>query len=644
MGRPDKRERQERRAGEEIDRALGRHDAERAVTALLAIPREQRELLVPRVAAAYRGAVLQAQADGAWSRLVFWAARAEQEPRLLAAAGGEAEDWTVHWALFWGAVRCREWKRADLLWSTLSGKAVGPAPALAQAIGALLAGHGTVAEAAIAGLPAALLAPSTQEPPRPRPMLAPPDSAEQAEAAVLRCHVAQPFNELASTVQRWAVRASPSVAAAVRATTARLALRELLASVLGKRPWAAAEAGRLFAGMVIDSGAPNEFAAGALLAFRLWARRPEDAGLQAAAMAATAYAEHRTVVVGWLTQQSFDARSRPLALSMAERLVRMPEKTAPALWAKAFHLWASGHAGPTEAPSWLVEGLERALRDRRAVAEWARDAAFKDLGNAVGPAVEALPPPLAERLLDAAWELADETKRERIANEFEVLLDRVRSTAAIVRRIAQGKVDEDDFFDRAMESFGEDEDGPLPPAALLLWRRWEDRLVPISIDFLEIALREAQSFNARCTLVHAHLAGRSGIEAYLKAFDVMSCPDGKRLEAHYHARMLERFALDVPSLARAFRRFLGDHGPSKLVADLASALLEADDARPGPRTEHEQMAIAMARRLTRRGRPKPPARPRKRKKSKSKSKSKSNTAHPSGQIELPGFGVSSDES
>src|SRR3990167_6546811 len=105
MGRPkDRKERELERAQEVLDKSLNRRDGERAVQALLLLPKAVRIPYLARVAPLFAIEVQWAQSAHDLGRLSRFAAQAVKEPELLTALAGPAV-LEVRWALVWGAAQ-----------------------------------------------------------------------------------------------------------------------------------------------------------------------------------------------------------------------------------------------------------------------------------------------------------------------------------------------------------------------------------------------------------------------------------------------------------------------------------------------------------------------------------------------------------
>jgi len=97
---------------ENVEKGIRRGDAELALQALLRLAPADRTPFLERVGVLFRSAVQADHLAKSWSRLTFWASRAEKVPGLEGAASSP-ERFATHWALTWGAIKTGEWETAN---------------------------------------------------------------------------------------------------------------------------------------------------------------------------------------------------------------------------------------------------------------------------------------------------------------------------------------------------------------------------------------------------------------------------------------------------------------------------------------------------------------------------------------------------
>ncbi|HEX7498942.1 MAG TPA: DUF6109 family natural product biosynthesis protein, partial [Polyangia bacterium] len=236
MGRGDQ-DKRERRAREQIDKALARRDLESAALAVLALDKAAREPLFAAVSPAFRRNLSDLHKTSAWARLHTLAARAEQEPRLLLHGADAAGAASARWLLFLACMRARDFARAGRIWNFLVESVAARAPTLARAIAAWIDGQGHIDPHEVAGMDLDGLPALAVPDPRHgvesagRPHLAPPAipaSPAEAHEAIYVLFATQPPVIVAETLRTWLERAPADLAMTLRRQAGSLALRELL--------------------------------------------------------------------------------------------------------------------------------------------------------------------------------------------------------------------------------------------------------------------------------------------------------------------------------------------------------------------------------------------------------------------------------
>jgi hypothetical protein len=657
-GNQDKRE---RRAREQIGKALARRDLELAVDAVLTLDKTAREPLFDLVAPSFRQTLSELQKTSAWARLHTLAARAEQEPRLLSHGADEAQEASARWPLFLACMRARDFARADRMWKFLVENVTARAPALAHAITAWIGGQGQIDPHAVMdldldGLPASA-APDPRlglEPPS-RPRLAPPAmpvSSAQAEEALHALFATQPLTVVADTLRAWLDRAPADLAISLRKQAGSLVMRELLVQARSADSPAlpAQLLARLCEGAEEDDLAKQVMLAARLLITKFVAKTPrrgEAEALEALAAALVGSMQFRDLAE--ILARDFGAIPglASLAIGICQsalaRSASLPDEHLFPLWIRTLHLNAPSHKAEAEdqlwfpGPTWLQAASREVCRRGKALAAYLHKLDPQARRKMLDSLLWGQPSEIVADIMDGLWTEASEDVRRELARVLPDLMEMAeedsqhmllgsRSTAdlAVIERIAlaASKADPDLPF--------------LAAGGLSVWRRFGLRLLPYFVELLPYALSQASQPGQRIEAVKAYVGKRTDIEAWLEVMGELSVGDSKMLPsliAEAGQAMLERFRTDRIALARAIECTVRFDLPFSLLKTLAHAYqrtMLADGAEPTP--EDERAQVVLARMFG--GKPKkPPGKDRAKRGRKPLRKPKLRSG--SGQLELP---------
>jgi hypothetical protein len=622
VGRGTKQERQNHRAIDEVAKGLKRNDAERAVSALLKLEDNSREPYLTGTAALFRAEVHKSFVGGHWSRLVFWAVRAEREPRLLNAGATAQQQTDTRWELLCGCLRSCEWGRARKYFESLRS-ALGDAPATTT-LDQYIASAGSPTVQVIVPLmkstppvDARLGYDPGQYRHRAEPLpVTEPAVPEQVEDQLLQLYSSSAFGVFSSAIEQWARKAPPPVASRIWVVAVQLATGELLSRIQEKRG-RLHEPALVIANGCLKNGAPPEMGGELVLALRALCARLISAGsnprseeLRAVISlcdAALLYPALAPMVGHVAATIDFPPEAHKAFLEWVARLLDR-EPTA-ALWFRAFDL--SLLADAVEPPPWLVASLSQLL-DRDEVKTYLR--AQQENREAVRRLIlvaEYLPVSLAERILDQAWQAVDETHKSFLIEAYERLLANARGEARLdhpvddfdpndlidfALRMGIADEEEADLVRRelARSPLGKkiaqkmaarclDEDDPddeLPPCVIPLWNRIKSRVIPHRIDFLEVALANATSGQEMRDATQQFLHLRPSIRAALHIL-AHEDPDEYPLALDsIEEELFTKYMLDAEALAVGLLAAKEFKLSRKLRAKLAKAFRDALERRP----------------------------------------------------------------
>jgi hypothetical protein len=561
MARKSREEKQAKRALEELSAAISRKDAEWAVTNLLQLSPAERAEKLSSVARLFIAEVVHNHCCGNWSRLDFWAARAEREPRLLQAEADNSN--TVHcavWALLWARARSKQWRQARLHASAL----VGLLPErLQHAVDVYLAADG-------APEPELYREFSTLECSDPRlgydkgqrtaAIPCEPVEPLQVEGAVLACAALCSSDRFTEVVSRWA-DASPLLAPAILTLAVRLQRGEILSRM--HKGVTALEPAKAMAVFLQRLQFPPDLETEMELALRvagaLWRDRTgrleqrEARGFASIVEMATAYPRLRSSALalavnmtllrdskGDTACEDLSKEAEVVAMGLLQNLCRLPGSEM--LLLQALLIWASSNSPGDTPPHWISSGLS-SLLDRPGELARCLDQAPEHLPKAfivIGPL--ALSPQDGEKLFEQAWDWAGDSLKPLLLQVFDKLLLRARgqeaskSLPAVKRALLEmaydmgfdPDIDGPGALEQILSSpmaknllqgmISEDEDGPLPPVARRIWDRFSDRVIPFDISYLEMALEQGGRKPQRMLAVERYLGERvRNIQAVFEA-------------------------------------------------------------------------------------------------------------------------------
>ncbi len=550
---------------EDVLKGLRRNDAEVAVAALLKLPPEGRAPFAEPVGALFRASVVEAHARGDWSRLGFWVARAAKEESL---AGPPSSDDAVRcwWALLWGAVRTKDFPRAELAWQRVEPLARSRAPALAEPMRAFVESQGQKVSPVV-GVPSPSVDPrlgyEAKTVKRALPPL--PTSLEGVEPAVLALCALQGWGVFADTIESWAKKVAPALAAPLKVLGVRLAIRELL---LRARVQGAIEAPAVLIGRLLREGVvPPELGADVLNAFRLVSSSlpkgpfSTEAAARAYCLlgsAAAAYAENVTLVARSFGGRLFTPAAASSGLRLAEELSRAGAGLEPSVQLhvafKGLQLWRLTQVEevPPLAPEWLARAFERVAAERTALTAHLNGASPKELLEDLRVLGETLPTSTVETCFEAAWDGASEAARKALALLMHLLMERVSDGAAFQdakRRVAkaQGEEEVEAIID---ELFG-GTPPPMSPAGVRLVQRHAATLASVDADFLLLALEGTRSAREARAMLERFIDGKGSV-AMLEAASVAANADWGALSLELEDRAIATCKGDTRALAEAF--------------------------------------------------------------------------------------------
>lgn len=577
----------------DVEKALRKGNAQAAVHALGRLPALEREPFLDPVGRLFRAAVQADHRASNWSQLASWASRAEKLPGL-AGAHDSADFWATSWALTWGAIKTKDWVRAQRWYEPLHAFLTTRSADFATAMAALVTGQAQPAQVA------RFLEAGPAEDPRlghdskrVRVAWAVPSSLDDIEPTLLAMVAHESWGVFASTVTSWEPQVEPEGRRRMLELAGKLATRETLKRARAGRADFGAPAELLhFAVERLGPGAPlaNE----ALVVFRLLAALPlktdsaHGRALGQAALAASAFASTLPSVLAFFS--SADVTVTPSLVKAMEPL--LGKRPNAMLVGKS--MLALSRADPKTSahrPSQaLIDALSAILAsDPVGLARWVEDLDEPSRENWCGWSAYCLPIATAQALLLATWPHA--SKRARVD-----LVDLVLEVLARFHFESSGFSDEDPL------------DLPLPARARPFWNAVRDLVLPEDFTLLPFALREARDEDP-LKLVRLALGARPAMPRILEAWDVLAdaglgrlCPaletelfslHGHDLHALIHG-LLDATSLRLPiALRRKLARALHDQrhqatncSDRHRAFELAAKLL----APPKPRAKRKNKA------------------------------------------------------
>ncbi len=420
---------------------------------------------------------------------------------------------------------------------------------------------------------------------------------------------------------------------------------------------------------VIRATSADDLAGEALLAFRVLLTQVPRRGLEAGELARDLvgvarvilrYPQHRSLVAHVWVHTPVLASACKSVLELCEDLTAVAPDVA--VCAKAARVWLRAKEMENEnddvtPPDWLCRGFGQAFERPAEILAWLRDAEQACRQEMLDFVRRKLPIEMGADLVDRAWQGADEPLRQDLCGIVRALLARsgqrgrasrgVPSMAALLALVHQVESSEGRRAHREIRSLlnaaqGDpeirqvlfdmledmvDHECAVSPAAAELWRRFEQRLLPYSEAFLAIALSVARTSQERRSAVERYLGGRKDIESRLEVLRHLAGTGDRALARAVEGRLVAGYRDDVEALARGFGYAFANGAPASLYRALAAALVEADSAHPGQRSDMVEKLLRSARLLLAprggRGEPRPKRTPTPKAKAKAKSKSKS---------------------
>jgi hypothetical protein len=627
MGRGDQ-DKRERRARDQIDKALARRDLESAVDAVLAVDKTAREPLLALVSPAFRQTLSDLQKTAAWARLHTLAARAEQEPRLLSHEGDEAGVASARWPLFLACMRARDFARAGRMWKFLVDKVTARAPALARAIAAWQSGQGQVDPHAVAGMDLDGLPALAVPDPRlgidshARPRLAPPAapvSSAQAEEALFILFATQPLTVVADTLRTWVDRAPAELALTLRKQAGSLAMRELLVHASSRKSLALPA--QLLARL--SEGAEDDLAKEIVLATRLLLTRVVSktqlqgeyeslADLAAALVRTTQFKDvAETLAREFGRVPGLASLAISICQSALARAASMSDEHLFPLWIQMLHL----NAPPPEAepedrfwfpgPTWLQAASREVCKRGKSLAAYLDKLDPHDRAKMLDSLLWGQPSEIVADIMDALWKDASEEVRRELAHMLPDLVEMAEEDSQNMFSSGRSSADMAAVDRITLAISKADPDLPfLAAGGLSLWRRFGLRLLPYFVELLPYALSQANQPSQRMEAVKAYVGNRVDIEAWLEAIRELSMGDAKMLPAlivETSQAMLDRFRTDRIALARAIEytvkfdmpRFDVPFSLLKTLAHAYQRAALADGAEPTPEDERAQGILGL---------------------------------------------------
>ena len=659
MGRGDQ-DKRERRAREQIDKALARRDVESVIDAVLALDKAAREPLFAAVSPAFRRSLSDLHKTSAWARLHTLAARVEQEPRLLLHGADAAGAASGRWLLFLACMRARDFARAGRIWNFLVESVTARAPTLARAIAAWIGGQGQIDPHEVAGMDLDGLPALAVPDPRHgiesagRPHLAPPvmpASAAEAHEALYVLFATQPPVIVVETLRTWLERAPADLAMTLRKQAGSLALRELLVQASSGNSLALPA--QLLARL--SEGAKDDLAKEILLATRLLittvvAKTPkqgESEALEAlgAALVRTTQFEDLAEILArdFSRAPRFISLAASLCQGALSRASSLADQHLFPLWIQTLHLHASRPEGEPEdrialpGPTWLQAASREVCRRGKSLAVYLDKLDPRARDKMLDSLVWGQPSEIVADIMDALWKDASEGLRRELARMLPDLMETAEGDSQRVLLGSHSYADMATIERIASAASKSDPDLPfLVAGGLSLWRRFGLRSLPYFAELLPYALAQTSQPSQRIEVVKSYVGSRVDIEAWLEVIRELSMGESTMLPSliaeTVHA-MIERFRSDRIALARAINFAAALDIPLAVFKNLAHAYQRAALADGAESTREDERARFF---LTLMFGGKPPNSPAKRRAKRGRKASrKPKLQDGSGQLELP---------
>jgi hypothetical protein len=435
MAKPDKHQKQARRARAQVEAELARGHAGEAVDAWLSLPERERAVLGPTVARAAL-ACLQGLAERHdTARAVPWLSRIVRGRDLI--EGSAPELAAVRWLLLAAGLRARHWRAAQCVWAELASD-LADSP-LKTALEQCVRSEGAHTSLDVTSMLHAEALRLGREPPRLRASYTAPTTAQEAVRTCLACFDSEPFARFRELVTTWIDRATPELALGLGVLAARLSVRELL--LRQDDPARALDAAGFCATLAASAAGAAELEPAVTHALRAAARAVRRAGLTPLQTrtvhrvlgAARLYPGLVQFLGPVLLESDLHAHADEYVLPLVRAAIE--HEPSPALVLRGAWLVQELEADESDRvdvvnPAWLVTAVERMLAappvELGAALAEARGWAPEDLALAL---LDSLPIPLAVRVVVAAWPTASHSSRQLLASVSDEIVVRMRGSA-----------------------------------------------------------------------------------------------------------------------------------------------------------------------------------------------------------------------
>jgi len=640
MGRPkDRKQRELRRAEEELEKGIERHDGERAAAALLHLPPVARTPHLPAVATLYATEVERAHATHNQGKLGKLLDCAREEPRLLEVLPAPAL-LATSWVLLLSAAQRGDFATAASHLERLRPDLAQRAPVLLTWLSAWVEGEGVIADTkALPPLPSRDERLGYETVPLSRAP-SPPDAAENVEPAVLKAAATLRPPDFRRLMHEWTRTLPATFARQVRVLAGQLSLREALLAAPERHYLAPLS---LLATMAAETAAKPgrepalvpELTGEVLLGLRvLNACRGETMTAEEAhalsrlVLLAAQDPQHRALMTAYVSTLHLPLELGQRAAELYEKLLTLAPD--PALWTSAVEHWLkSREAGPP--PKWLQKSLEQlASRPSLDIAAWLRGLEIARQNAVFVYLTNHAPPRLGLELADRAWAGADPRLRHELGTLIVTLIESLPGTATQL----PSRVHTVEDCLRLVECL----EGEVPPELEELLRtlppwlpipeqlrgllsqaiardsllrdhgaasdelfaeveRFADRLLPESHAFAELAMLVAPDDEEAFRRARRHLEHSPVIESAMSLLFAAYVDQRKQLESKLIEYTVDRWSSDAATLARALLQLQDEDAPRPIMRPFARALLLADAKFTGVRDLEYMSAIYLAYRL-----------------------------------------------
>ncbi len=612
MGRrdPDKERRQ--RAQGDLDKALRRHDLDLALGAVEKLRAETPSASLSRVAAMLARAVGEAHKAGQWSRLHTLAVKTAAFLPLVAASQVPAD---LHWALFWGCVRSRDFNRAATFLDALGEKVEHPE--LANFLRSLVAMQGQISPDVLAKLPDGLRkSPDARlgcDSPRARPAPPPrPQTEADVEEALLGALAGRTFADFAETAERWLAESPPALVPVLAGQASRLAWREALCQArsggrLGEPVRLLVRLLRVIDPKSAPPSVPSLIDVLRLAAARLDAFEDLDADPHGVGTLARALAHDQNIgqlgAVWWLRHSWEADRSRGL-LRLCEVLMDAHPGELE-IWRLVFHRIvpdrrSDGDEGAP--PEWLWHHLEKVMAAEVSLGQRLSALDSDARSKMLAVMADEVLPGLGARFIERAWPTANEGTRHSLAHLAEVLSE--DGLNADLDDLNLPFV-EDPWVDNAARAMSRQfMKATVTEPLRVLWRRLGHELLDVNPSLIDLALEavgDAPAARRAFTLSwltrdERPVPIRDWIQALVRLLRSGRDEDHSLCLDVFDV-MLGHYKSNADALAYALSRLYNVLNPGPELERLALALLDAAPRTVADRSAAVRKALVLARRL-----------------------------------------------